>query len=71
MSDAEERVSDTLTKEVREGFTEDITSELHRQCIYLVNVYLGNKYHVPGDIAADGADTVAALRDDTLNEKMG
>lgn len=64
-------MSDTLTKEVGEGFTEDITSELDLQCIYLLNMYLGNKYHVPGDIAADEADTVAALRDDTLNEKTG
>jgi len=64
-------VSNTLTKEVRESFTEDITSELDLQCIYLLNMYLGNKYHVSGDIAADEADTVAALRDDTLSEKTG
>ena len=34
-------------------------------------MYLVNKYHVPGDTAADEADTAAALRDDTMDEKTG
>lgn len=41
----------TLTKEVREGFTTDVTSELDLECIYLFNRYLLNKYyHLPGDM---------------------
>ena len=68
---AEERVRITLTKEGRESFMEDITSELDLECIYLFNRYLLNKYYVPADIAADKADTVSTLQGDTVNEKRG